>query len=331
MKKNIITMALAATMVATTILTTGISVHAAEAPAAQTQVAKQNLNPTVIAKVFDAKYYAEAYPDVVAVLGSDPAVLLNHYVTSGIYEGRDASATFNYSVYAVSNPDLLAAYGTNIEAFVLHFATFGKNENRTATTVQFAALDKNTQAQVVSASKEAASANNVDINAYRVTPSAASTTSATPGPATKVVNGVTIPNLNAGQPFSQSDFDVAYNYYLNLYSNFPTTDLGNGITVSAESLAKEKAYNEQNIHYNSRTGETQAYGTTVVEGVSENGLRYGTRVDMNGVATSVTIATNEEMAQAAINSGSGDTAIYIDYETGEEMTANEYIESGAEE
>ena len=328
MKKNIITTTLAAAMVATTILTTGISAHAAEAPAAQTQVAQQKLNPTVIAKVFDAKYYAQAYPDVVAVLGSDPAVLLNHYMTSGIYEGRDASASFNYSVYAVSNPDLLAAYGTNIEAFVLHFATFGKNENRTATTAQFAALDKNTQAQVVSASKEAASANNVDINAYRVTPSAAPTS--TTNSATKVVNGVTVPDLNAGQSFSQSDFDVAYNYYLNLYSNFPTTDLGNGITVSAESLAKEKAYNEQNIHYNSRTGETQAYGTTVVEGVAENGLRYGTHVDMNGIATGVTIATGREISQAAVDAGAGDTTICINYETGEEMTANEYIESGAE-
>ena len=212
--------------------------------------------------------------------------------------------------------------GTNYDS------KFGKNENRTATTAQFAALDKNAQAQVVSASKEAAAANNLDINAYRVTPSAASTSAAPVGPATKVVNGVTVPN--PGQPFSQSDFDAAYNYYLNLYSNFPTTDLGNGITVSAESLAKEKAYNDQYIHYNSLTGETQAYGTTVVEGVDEHGFKYGTHVDMNGVATGVTIATTRELAQFDVDSGAGDTMIYVNYETGEEMTANEYIESGAE-
>ena len=129
---------------------TGLVAQAAEAPAAQTQVAKQNLNPTVIAKVFDAKYYAEAYPDVVAVLGSDPAVLLNHYVTSGIYEGRDASATFNASIYALANSDIAAAYGDNLEAYVEHYLAFGAKENRIACNEQMAKLDINTQAEIAS-------------------------------------------------------------------------------------------------------------------------------------------------------------------------------------
>jgi len=141
MKKNIITTALAAAMVATTILTTGISAHAAEAPAAQTQVVKQKLNPTVIAKVFDAKYYAEKNPDVVAVVGSDSAALLNHYVTSGIYEGRDASATFNASIYALANPDIKAVYGDNLEAYVEHFIQYGAAEGRIATGAQVASAD----------------------------------------------------------------------------------------------------------------------------------------------------------------------------------------------
>lgn len=37
---------------------------------------------------FDPNYYARKYPDVVAVIGNDPAALLNHYNTSGITEGR---------------------------------------------------------------------------------------------------------------------------------------------------------------------------------------------------------------------------------------------------
>ena len=109
--------------------TTGLVAHAAEAPqAAQTQTAKQNLNASVIAKVFDAKYYAEAYPDVVAVLGNDPAKLLNHYINSGIYEGRDASATFNASVYALANSDIAAVYGDNLESYVEHYLAFGAKE-----------------------------------------------------------------------------------------------------------------------------------------------------------------------------------------------------------
>lgn len=40
------------------------------------------------AEPFDPVYYAAAYPDVAAVLGTDPLVLLNHYLTCGMNEGR---------------------------------------------------------------------------------------------------------------------------------------------------------------------------------------------------------------------------------------------------
>lgn len=38
--------------------------------------------------VFDAEYYAQQYPDVVAALGSEEAVLYQHFVTYGKAEGR---------------------------------------------------------------------------------------------------------------------------------------------------------------------------------------------------------------------------------------------------
>ena len=41
-----------------------------------------------ITNEFDAEYYASRYPDVVSVLGTDPEVLFNHYLTYGIKEGR---------------------------------------------------------------------------------------------------------------------------------------------------------------------------------------------------------------------------------------------------
>ncbi len=37
---------------------------------------------------FDPNYYANTYPDVVAALGTDPGVLLNHYLSHGKAEGR---------------------------------------------------------------------------------------------------------------------------------------------------------------------------------------------------------------------------------------------------
>lgn len=38
--------------------------------------------------MFDAEYYAQNYPDVVAELGTDKEALYQHYVTFGMYEGR---------------------------------------------------------------------------------------------------------------------------------------------------------------------------------------------------------------------------------------------------
>ncbi len=38
--------------------------------------------------VFDPEFYAQQNPDVVAVLGTDPAALYNHYLTAGKAEGR---------------------------------------------------------------------------------------------------------------------------------------------------------------------------------------------------------------------------------------------------
>ncbi len=38
--------------------------------------------------LFDAEFYARRYPDVAAVLGTDEAVLYNHYLLCGIQEGR---------------------------------------------------------------------------------------------------------------------------------------------------------------------------------------------------------------------------------------------------
>lgn len=142
MKKKIL-MAMFATMMTMGLMSTGLTAHAAELPAAdaQAQVVKQQLNAQVVAQVFDAKYYAEKNPDVVAVVGTDAAVLMNHYMNNGVYEGRDASATFNASIYALANADLATLYGDNIEGLVEHYVTFGINEGRVASGEALAKAD----------------------------------------------------------------------------------------------------------------------------------------------------------------------------------------------
>lgn len=61
--------------------------------------------PVYAACNFDPSYYAATYPDVVAVLGTDPQALYNHYLTYGIQEGRTpyAGAAPGISVDGIAN------------------------------------------------------------------------------------------------------------------------------------------------------------------------------------------------------------------------------------
>ena len=121
MRKNIIALALTGIVTLGSVFGMTATANAAE------------LDATTATTVFDATYYAETYPDVVAVLGTDVNVLLAHYLTSGVVEGRNASATFNLDAYASANPDLVAVFGDNVNAYVQHYANYGVNENRIAT------------------------------------------------------------------------------------------------------------------------------------------------------------------------------------------------------
>ncbi|MDE5820640.1 MAG: hypothetical protein K2I07_15170 [Lachnospiraceae bacterium] len=84
--------------------------------------------------VFDPAFYAAAYPDVVAVLGSNEAALYQHYVTCGRAEGRQGCADFDPVFYAAAYPDVVAAYGYNEAALYQHYITVGKREGRLGVT-----------------------------------------------------------------------------------------------------------------------------------------------------------------------------------------------------
>ena len=99
--------------------------------------------------IFDAEYYAQNNPDVVAVLGTDENVLYQHYLSSGRLEGRQpyapAAATtqatgaymtlpdgtlFDATYYATANPDVAAVLGTDAATLAQHYMTSGKLEGR---------------------------------------------------------------------------------------------------------------------------------------------------------------------------------------------------------
>ena len=103
--------------------------------------------------IFDAEYYAQNNPDVVAVLGTDENVLYQHYLTSGRLEGRKPYADnvqagagtgattgayvtlpdgtiFDATYYAAAYPDVAAVIGTDALVLAQHYTTSGKAEGR---------------------------------------------------------------------------------------------------------------------------------------------------------------------------------------------------------
>lgn len=98
------------------------------------QAAKKSTgtNRTYAGEVFDADYYYNTYPDVAAAIGMNPAKLLDHYVTYGIREGRNASAVFNATIYKNNYSDLKVAFGANLFSYCHHYAEYGIAEGRNA-------------------------------------------------------------------------------------------------------------------------------------------------------------------------------------------------------
>lgn len=87
-------------------------------------------NAAELIDLFDAAYYAERYPDVVAVYGNNPNALFAHYANNGIHEGRKASLLFDVVEYRKHNPDLEGIYGNNWAAYVNQYLTEGLKEGR---------------------------------------------------------------------------------------------------------------------------------------------------------------------------------------------------------
>jgi len=83
-------------------------------------------------QVFDADYYAANNADVVNAVGTSSSALLKHYMQSGIYEGRSASATFNATAYKNRYADLRSIYGEDMIKYVVHYVSCGQAENRDA-------------------------------------------------------------------------------------------------------------------------------------------------------------------------------------------------------
>jgi len=82
--------------------------------------------------VYNYSYYIAANPDVAAQYPNDDIAVLQHFVTFGMNEARQASADFNVNIYKTKNPDVAASCGDNAQAYYMHYIKFGKAEGRVA-------------------------------------------------------------------------------------------------------------------------------------------------------------------------------------------------------
>jgi hypothetical protein len=95
-----------------------------------------------IYKVFSAEYYAEHNADLKAAFGTDSDKLLNHFITYGMSEGRQAAADFNVNCYISNYEDLRNAFGTDTSKYYTHYMNYGASEGRNAAvnTVDYSAV-----------------------------------------------------------------------------------------------------------------------------------------------------------------------------------------------
>ena len=102
--------------------------------------------------VFDAVYYANAYPDLKNAFGSDSTKLYTHFLNFGIKEGRQAHPTFDVKYYLEQNSDLKAAFGDDYARALRHYITTGCTENRK--TAEPSDLGESFYAKISPAAKE---------------------------------------------------------------------------------------------------------------------------------------------------------------------------------
>ena len=80
--------------------------------------------------VFNPSYYYSKYADLRNAGLKTDEQLLNHFVTCGVDEGRQGSATFNPMIYKERYRDLQASFGNTMRLYYMHYIQIGHSEGR---------------------------------------------------------------------------------------------------------------------------------------------------------------------------------------------------------
>lgn len=82
--------------------------------------------------VYNYKYYKQNNADLAVLFGDNEWKYLEHFVNSGMKEGRQGSSEFNLDAYKANNPDLIASFGDDNQKYYEHYLNSGKSEGRKA-------------------------------------------------------------------------------------------------------------------------------------------------------------------------------------------------------
>lgn len=82
--------------------------------------------------VFNADYYYNNNVDLQAALPYEEETLKQHFLNTGLAEGRQGCDTFHILVYIENNPDLKQIFGEDISLYVNHYLNSGRFEDRIA-------------------------------------------------------------------------------------------------------------------------------------------------------------------------------------------------------
>jgi hypothetical protein len=69
-------------------------------------------------------------PDIRMAFNLDDTSTLQHFVNSGMSEGRIGNDSFNVKIYKDRYPDLRAIFGNNLKSYYLHYISYGAKEGR---------------------------------------------------------------------------------------------------------------------------------------------------------------------------------------------------------
>lgn len=85
-----------------------------------------------VKRLYNYQDYLRLNPDLADIIGTNQKALFEHFISSGMKEGRQGSMGFNLSAYKANNPDLVAVFGDDNVKYYEHYISQGRAEGRVA-------------------------------------------------------------------------------------------------------------------------------------------------------------------------------------------------------